>query len=241
MAQPADVVPLVEISGLRKQYGGLRPLRINALSVAPGERVTLRGLDAQAAEMLVLLVTGASLPDEGTVRIAGCDTREIRTDTEWLTSLDVFGMVTARAVLLDSLTLESNLALPLTLSIDPVSSEVRATVAALAEEVELDASTLSAHVNTLSEGTRVRVHLARALATSPRMLLLEHPTATLTPPDAAAFGRLVATIGERRNIAWLALTEDEAFAGAAGGRLGQLVAASGDIRVPASRRWGRFW
>ncbi|MSO48713.1 MAG: ATP-binding cassette domain-containing protein [Acidobacteria bacterium] len=240
MAQTPNT-PLVEIAGLRKHYGGLRPLRINALSVAPGERVTLRGLDAQAAEMLVLLVTGASLPDEGTVRIAGCDTREIRTDTEWLTSLDVFGMVTARAVLLDSLTLESNLALPMTLSIDPVSSEVGATVAALAEEVGLDAGALSAHVNTLSEAARVRVHLARALATSPRMLLLEHPTATLTPPDAAAFGRLVATIGERRNLAWLALTEDESFAAAAGGRLGQLVAASGDVRVPANRRWGRFW
>ncbi len=240
MAQLANVVPLVEITGLRKQYGGLRPLRINALSVAPGERVTLRGLDAQAAEMLVLLVTGASLPDEGTVRIAGGDTREISTDTQWLTSLDVFGMVTARAVLLDSLTLESNLALPLTLSIDPVSIEVRATVAALAQEVELD-SALSAHANTLAEGARVRVHLARALATEPRMLLLEHPTAKLASEEATAFGRLLAAIAKRRNIAWLALTEDEAFVEAAGGRLGQLVAASGDIRVPATRRWGRFW
>lgn len=236
---PVTNTPLFEIAGLRKNYGGLRPLRVNALRVAAGERLTLQGLDAEAAEMLVLLVTGASVPDEGEVRIAGRDTRAIATDTDWLVSLDLFGMVTSRAVLLDSLPLESNLALPLTLSIDPVAPDVRATVAALAEEAGLAAAALRQSVGVLTEADRVRVHLARALALNPQVLLLEHPTARLTPEEATAFGRRLAQIGERRALAWLALTEDEAFAEAVGGRRCRLAPGSGDVK--ADRKAWRLW
>ena len=42
-----------------KSYGGLRPLRIRSLAVAPGERVAIAGIDAAGAEVMVNLVTGA--------------------------------------------------------------------------------------------------------------------------------------------------------------------------------------
>jgi ABC-type lipoprotein export system ATPase subunit len=154
--------------------------------------------------------------------------------------LDVFGMVTVRAVLLDSLALEANLAVPLTLSIDPISAEVRTAVEALAAEVGLETTTLPARVGELSEASRMRVHLARALALSPQVLLLEHPTARLDSDEAAAFGRQLAAVADRRKIGWLALTADDAFAQAAGGRQCQLQAASGQVRDEGGRRWGWF-
>jgi ABC-type transporter Mla maintaining outer membrane lipid asymmetry ATPase subunit MlaF len=230
---------VIHITGLRKQFGGLRPLRINNLTVSEGERVTLHGLDAEAAEMLMLLITGASLPDEGLVAINGRDTRDIKTDTEWLVSLDSFGMVTTRAALLDSVSLEANMALPFTLSIDPLPPEVRQSVEALRAEVELPADRLSAPINTLGESERLRVHLARALALNPRMLLLEHPTARLAPEEASAFGRVLSAIGERRGVGWLAVSEDDGFAKAAGGQRFRLSPGSGDIG-PAARGW-RLW
>ena len=85
--------------------------------------------------MFVHLVTGAALPDEGHVRVAGRDTREIATDTEWLKSLDRFGIVTHRAVLLDGLSVAANLALPLTVSIDPMPDDVRMRVERLANDI----------------------------------------------------------------------------------------------------------
>lgn len=220
---------LIDIVGVRKQYGALRPLRVNALQVAPGQRLTLRGLDAQAAEMLSLLITGAALPDEGVVTIAGRDTRDIDTDTDWLVSLDLFGLVTARAVLLETLTLEANLALPFTLSIDPVPEEIRRTVADLADEVGLGRERLSASVHSLSVADRVRVHLARALAASPQVLLLEHISAPLTPADATALGHSLAAIADERRLAWIAISEDPTFIAALGSTVWKLETASGDV------------
>ncbi|PKP96140.1 MAG: hypothetical protein CVT74_17925, partial [Alphaproteobacteria bacterium HGW-Alphaproteobacteria-13] len=121
----------------------------------------------------------------------GRDTRDIATDTEWLTALDLFGMVTSRAVLLDTMTIEANLALPFTLSIDPVPEEIRRAVADLADEVGLGRERLSAAVQSLTPADRVRLHLARALAVTPQVLVLEHVTASLTPADATARLRLM--------------------------------------------------
>ena len=227
---------LIEITGVRKHYGGLRPLRINTLQVHPSERITLRGLDAQAAEMLSLLVTGAALPDEGTIVVAGRDTKDIATDTEWLVSLDLFGLVTNRAVLLDTLTLEANLALPFTLSIDPSPEEVRRVIAALADEVGLGRERLAASVQSLSAVDRVRVHLARALAVSPQVLVLEHITAALEPAEAASLGQTLVNIGDDRNLAWIAITEDEAFVNALGSNVLALEPGSGDVK-PFTQRY----
>jgi ABC-type lipoprotein export system ATPase subunit len=235
MMTPTD--PLIRLTDVRKAYGGLRPLRINALSINVGDRVTLRGLDAMAAEMCVLLITGAALPETGAVTIAGRDTAAITTDTDWLSSLDLFGMVTRRAVLLDTLTVEANLALPLTLSIDPVPEEVRRVVAALADEVGLGRERLSAAVQSLSAVDRARVHLARALASSPQVLLIEHITASLSPEDAADLGRTVVSLADDRKVAWVALTEDAHFAGALGGTGLRLDPASGDVHPAGSQEW----
>lgn len=230
---------LIEVSGIRKQYGALRPLRVNAWQLPPGGRVTLRGFDAQAAEMFSLLLTGAALPDEGIVTVAGRDTRDIATDTEWLESLDLFGMVTGRAVLLDTMTIEANLALPFTLSIDPVPEEIRRAVADLADETGLGRERLSASVQSLSPADRVRLHLARALAVSPQLLVLEHVTAPLAPPDAAQLGRSLVTIADDRKLAWIAISEDEAFVEALGGTVLRLDAGTGDLK-PARSGW-KLW
>lgn len=227
---------LVDITGVRKHFGGLRPLRINALQLHPAERITMRGLDAQAAEMLSLLITGAALPDEGTIVVAGRDTRDIATDTEWLVSLDLFGLVTSRAVLLDTLTLEANLALPFTLSIDPIPEEVRRAVAALADEVGLGRERLAASVHSLTAADRVRVHLARALAASPQVLILEHVTAALGPDEATALGQSLATIADDRSLAWIAISEDDAFVKALGGAVLSLEAGTGDVK-PFTAAW----
>jgi len=226
----ADQAPEIQIAGLSKRFQASQPLRIESLVVQPRDRITLTGLDPAAAELLVNLVTGAALPDEGDVIVAGRNTRDIATDTEWLTSLDRFGIVTERAVLLEGLSAACNLALPLTLSLDPIPDDIRRQIDALAGEVRLSPERLDSPAGSASSYERLRIHLARALAMQPRLLLLEHPTARLDVAESAAFGQLLASIAATREIGFVAMTSDTRFAGAAGGRRLSVDTTTGRIR-----------
>lgn len=230
--------PAIEIVGVTKSYAALRPLRIAALAVAPGERVALSGIDAGGAELLVNLVTGASLPDEGEVRVFGRRTADIPDGDEWLASLDRFGIISERGVLLEGSTVIQNVALPFTLDIDPVQDDARREVMALGIECDIPYDWLEQPVGTVPAAVRARVHLARALALGPQLLLLEHPTAAVPEVERAGFGAVVARVCEARGLAALAITFDTAFAAAAAHRTLTLQPATGQL-VPARRLWWR--
>lgn len=229
--------PLVDLQAVTKAYGTAEPLRVGRLQVRAGDTVVLGGLAGAAAEMFVNLLTGAAVPDEGAVRIDGRDTRTIATDTEWLAALDRFGLVTLRAVLIDALPAAQNLALPLTLSIDPMAPDTRTAVERLADEVALSRRHLDTPVGRLAPADVLRLHLARALAVEPALLLLEHPTTMLTSvADRQAFGTLVASVARRRRLGWMAISDDEDFADATGAERLTLRTASGQV---TRRRWWR--
>ncbi|HKV98275.1 MAG TPA: ATP-binding cassette domain-containing protein [Vicinamibacterales bacterium] len=230
--------PLVELTAVVKSYGGPQPLRVNALRLDRGDRYTLAGFDAGAAETLIHLITGAALPDEGDVRIAGTSTCNITTDTAWLASLDRFGLVTERAVLIEKITLADNLALPLTLSIDPIPDSIRPQVEQLANEVGLPPARLTAIVETLAPAERARLHLARAIATRPAVVLFEHSTKALDAAAAASLGVTLRQVADARGLGWIVFSEDERFAKAAGGKRLRLDSASGKLlEAGLLKRW----
>ncbi len=232
--------PLIELRGVVKAYQALRPLRVRALSAAASDRLVLRGFDERAAELFIYLVSGAALPDEGDVIIDGRNTRDIATDTEWLGSLDRFGIVTHRAVLLESLTVAANLAVPITLAIDPMAAETRARVEQDARAAALPDPALDQPVSALDAEGRLRLHLARAAAVNPSLVLLEHPTSTLGDREASArAGEILKSMADARGFGWIALSEDEAFASACGATVLALDAASGELAAPKNgwRRW----
>ena len=231
--------PVVRITGLKKSYSGLRPLRIQSLEVAAGERVALGGVDAAATELLVNLITGASLPDAGTVAVFGHATADISNGDEWLGSLDRFGIVSPRAVILEGSTLLQNLALPFTLQIDPVPEPVVAQVAALAAECGLAAEDLGRQAGELPTHARVRAHLARAIALKPELLLIEHPTVDVADTERLALAKDIATAAGGRGAATLIVTTDVEFAEAVAHRSLALQPATGAL-VPWKKKRGWF-
>lgn len=232
---------VLEISGVSKDYRGLRPLRLHQLTVGVGEQVAILGFDRSSAEVFINLVTGASLPDTGDIRIFGRATSAIADSTDWLATIDRFGIVSERAVLLDQLTVVQNLAMPFTLEIEPPPDETRQHAERLAGEVGLAEAAWRQPVSELGAPARMRVRLGRALALNPDVLLLEHASAGFDPADVAAIGGDVRTIAARRGAAVVAATADAAFARAVAARILTLEPATGRLKEQSARRWfGRF-
>jgi len=231
--------PIVELTALSKDYHGLRPLRIDKLSLAPGELVAILGLDQPMAETFVNLVTGASLPDSGEVSIFGRRTTAIDDSADWLALVDRFGIVSDRAVLLDALSVIQNLAIPFTLDIDPPPDHVRERAIMLAREVGLREPDWVRSVSEVDAEGRTRIRLARALALDPSVLLLEHANAALPADTATAFGADIQRIASARGLALLALTAAPTFAAAVAPRVLTLDPASGRL-AERPRNWSLF-
>ena len=233
-----SVAPIVEITDVSKDYRGLRPLRIASLKVEAGERVAILGLDQASAEVFVNLLTGATLPDRGEVRVFGRSTSAITDSDDWLSVVDRFGLVSPRAVLLDALTVIQNLAMPFTLEIDALSPGVRDRAAALAEEVGLPDATHNRPVGELNPGGRLRVRLGRALALDPAVVVFEHPTAELSGNDVAEVASRCRDVAVSRNTATITLTADRDFGETVASRVLALQPATG--RLSASGWFARF-
>jgi putative ABC transport system ATP-binding protein len=217
--------PVVELSGVSKDYRGLRPLRIADLAVPAGEKVAILGLDQITAEVFVNLITGATLPDRGEVRLFGRSTAAITDSADWLAVVDRFGIVSRRAVLLEALTVVQNLAMPFTLEIEPPAEDIRRRAVALAQQVGLADSSFDHPVGELGPSGQARVRLGRALALDPAVIILEHATAEVSRDEAAAFAMVCRDLPP----AVIALTADAQFADAVAGRRLTLDPATGRL------------
>jgi predicted ABC-type transport system involved in lysophospholipase L1 biosynthesis ATPase subunit len=235
---PVPDTPLLEVRGVSKDYRGLRPLRIEQLTLSSRESIALLGFDLQMAQVLVDLLMGTTVPDAGEVRILGSPTTAIPDGQVWLRLLDDFGLLSERAVLVDQLSAEHNLAMPVSLDLKGMTADQRADVRSLADEVGLTGVELERPVGALGPTARLRIRLGRALALRPRILLAEHPNASLSPDDTPAFAADFSRIIRSRGVASLVLTADPTFARAVASQVLTLQPRTGAL-TPSSgwRRW----
>ena len=228
---------LLRLRGVSKDYRSLRPLRIGELDLTPGRSLALLGFDQTMAEVFVDLITAAVLPDSGEVIAFGRHTSSIADPGSWLTTLDQFGLFTERAVLVEQFTVEQNLALPLSITVENMTSEIRARVSDLATEIGL-AGELGRQAGGLGPALRARIRLGRALALAPKVLVAEHPNATLSAQEASVLATDMSRIIEARGVASIVLTADQSFARAVAKEVFVLEPATGALKPASSwRRW----
>lgn len=172
--------PLIECIDVTREFGGVRALRGVTLTIRPGELVGLVGPNGSGKTTLVNLMSGAFRPTRGIIRIAG-------RPATGLAPHRFAHMGVARTYQIprpfESMTVRDNVAMAIMFGRDPQSLEA-ARVAAV-EHLELvglagRAGALPTEIN-LHE--RQLLEMARAVATRPKVLLLDEALAGLNPVE----------------------------------------------------------
>ncbi len=200
----------LEITGLRFQYpSGEGAVDVRELRVSPGERVALIGPSGAGKTTLLKLIAGILSPTAGQVRLAGQNLLGLSASARRLFRLEKLGVVFQDFALLDYLTVEENLTLPLTLT--GKASEARsASAKAMADALEVGRYWARPSAE-LSQGERQRVAIARALVHEPVLILADEPTASLDEKRKDTAARLLLDDAKRRNAALIMVTHDPAL------------------------------
>ena len=172
--------PRLELRHVTKRYGEVVANDDVALAVAPGEIHAILGENGAGKTTLMKVVYGAVAPDAGTLLWNGAPA-DIRSPHH-ARALGI-AMVFQHVSLFDSLTVAENVWLGLSRAVS--LREVVDGIRRKASEYGLD---LDPHrpVHVLSVGELQRVEIVRALLSNPRLLILDEPTAVLTPQAAEA-------------------------------------------------------
>lgn len=160
--------PLLRVAGLRKRYPSFE-LRDVSLGVPAGRIVGFVGRNGAGKTTTLRCVTGAALPDGGSVEVLGRSA-----EGDWARARGLMGIVLGGALYYETKTLAA---------IAGVSSRIfdswdARTFDALARRFSLDTGK---RVRELSQGMRVKFALALALSHGARLLVLDEPTSGLDP------------------------------------------------------------
>ena len=188
-------MPLLELRGISRRFGDVTALDGVDLDVEAGEVHALLGENGAGKSTLVNVLGGLLAPDRGEVLIDGRGV-ELRSPRH-AAALGV-GMVHQHDALIDAFSVAENLALGLPTAPFAVTARHLAEVharAAAASPLPLPAAATRA--GALGVGERQRVEIARALADGGRVLILDEPTAVLTPDEAEALLAAVRALAAR--------------------------------------------
>jgi branched-chain amino acid transport system ATP-binding protein len=193
---------MIEIRELRRAFGGVVALDGVSLTLREGERRAVIGPNGAGKTTLINVLAGEIPPTGGEVRLGG---REITHLRSWQRARLGLAHVYQRTELFAPLSARENVAIAVAARRGPYRvfrAPPRAEYAeadAMLERVGLAGREAMA-VRSLSHGERRQLELAVALAQRPRVLLLDEPTAGMSPVETARITALVAGLDRALTI-----------------------------------------
>ncbi len=176
---------MLELTGISKNYGRFAITGID-LSVARGEYFILLGRSGSGKSQLLEIISGLRNADSGKIILNGRDiTREKIQNRK-------VGLVFQDYAIFPHMSVFDNIAYPLKIS-RKGKQEICSSVESIAADVNIS-HLLDRPVDLLSGGERQRVAVARTLVTSPDIILLDEPMASIDTPLKDDLRRLLRKI-----------------------------------------------
>ncbi|HEX9030872.1 MAG TPA: ATP-binding cassette domain-containing protein [Streptosporangiaceae bacterium] len=203
--------PVLEVSGLRKEFGDLVAVADVSFAVPPAGSLAIVGESGSGKTTIARMIVGLERPTAGTITACGRDRsrparsareRRLRGSDVQIVFQDPYTSLDPRQ------TAEATIDEVLRLHHDLTAEQRQARIAELAGLVGLDARQARALPRALSGGQRQRVAIARALAAEPRVLILDESVAALDVSIQAQVLNLLADIRDSTGVSFVLISHD---------------------------------
>ena len=200
---------ILQVQNLVKRFGNVHAVNGVDFHVAAGEAVGLVGESGSGKSTIGMLVTRLVPATAGSIRFAGRDItslpepamRSLRAELQ-IVFQDPWGALNPR------MTIGRALEEPLKLHTELDARSRSARVRELAQRVHLPSTAIERFPNELSGGQLQRVCIARALATQPKLIVLDEPTSSLDLSVRAGILKLLDEIRRDTGVAILFISHD---------------------------------
>ena len=207
---------MLETRNLTKSFGPIQVTKGVSLKLEKGERRVILGPNGAGKTTLFNKLVGEITPNSGTIHVDGADVTGLRVADRARRGLS---RSYQKNTLFDGLTIRENLGLAAAVALgkgqglwsDPLqSAEVRETVREVAAQVDL-APYLDTRVDAVSYGIRRQLEVGIALATRPKVILMDEPTSGVGPEMSKGFHRLLKALPRDLTILIIEHDMDLAF------------------------------
>ncbi|MFC1631763.1 ABC transporter ATP-binding protein [Candidatus Omnitrophota bacterium] len=196
----------IKVENLTKSFAGRQVLSGVNLEIYEGETFVIMGGSGCGKSTLLRHLIGALKPDSGNVFIKGKNITHF-TNLELEEVKKRFGMLFQSSALLDSLTVEENVSLPL-----KEHTKLSPEIIKIMVKMKLSLVGLRGfeeHMpSEISGGMKKRVGLARAIAMDPEIIFYDEPSAGLDPVVAAVIDKLILDLSKKLLITSVVVTHD---------------------------------
>lgn len=198
----------IEFKDIKKVYGDTTVVNRFSLTIAKGEFITMIGSSGCGKTTILKMINGLVIPDEGTVLVGGKDIRH----EDLITLRRNIGYAIQGSVLFPHMTVEENISYVPNLLNKKDKQKTKKAVQKWMDIVGLDKEMLNRYPSELSGGQQQRVGIARALAASPDILLMDEPFGAVDEITRVQLQEEIQRIYKQTNITVVFVTHDIAEA-----------------------------
>ena len=196
--------PVIQTKNLVKKFVDNEVLKGISMSIYERDSLAIIGGSGQGKSIFLKCLTGLIEPDTGEILYEG----SLLTGSHKQKLLSTFGVVFQGAALFDSLPIWENISFKFKYLGRHTAKERRQLAIQNLELVGLPKNTLDLYPSELSGGMQKRVGIARALATKPKILFFDEPTAGLDPIMSNTITKLIRNVIRELGLTSITISHD---------------------------------